>query len=82
MPGKKKVKPSTSKSQQRLMGMMYAYRKGNLKDLPQHLKDKADSMKLKDLKAKAKTKHKDLPEKVEEQLLNNILSFKDFLEKN
>lgn len=75
MPGKKKVKPATSKSQQRLMGMMYAYRKGKLKSLPKDIKDRADAMKLKDIKAKASTKNEDLPEKVEENL---ILSFEEF----
>lgn len=72
---RKKAKPATSKSQQRLMGMMYAYRNGKLKNLPQNLKDRADSMKLKDLKVKASTKHEDLPEKVEENL---ILNFEEF----
>lgn len=80
MPGKKKAKPSSSKSQQRLMGMMYAYRKGKLDNLPDELKDKADKMKLKDLKVKASTKHKKLPERVEESK-SYVLSFEKFLSK-
>jgi len=75
--------PSKSKSQQRLMGQAYAYRKGKLKkkDInPKYfktIKKLADSMKLKDLKDFAKTKSKKLPNKVKKE--SNILSFKDFI---
>lgn len=64
--------PAESKSQQRLMGQAYSIKKGDIKpsDLDPKYKDKivdlADSMSLKDLKDFAETKHKDLPNKVDE----------------
>lgn len=56
--------PSTSKAQQRLMGMAYAYKKGELKDadVSAEVKELADSMTLKQLKDFASTKHDGLPE--------------------
>ena len=75
---------SVSKSQQRLMGQAYAYKKGDLtnKDLnPKYadqIKKMSDSMTLKQLKDFASTKHKGLVNKVKE---SKILSFKLFLEK-
>lgn len=62
--------PSTSKAQQRLMGMAYALKSGEMdpKDASQEVKDLADSMTLKQLKDFAETKHKGLPDKVEEKL--------------
>ena len=72
---------STSKSQQRLMGQAYAYKKGELKpkDMNPKYKDQiksiAKSMTKKDLKDYASTKHKKLPDKVEE---NKILRFDEF----
>lgn len=70
--------PSVSKSQQRLMGMAWAYQKGDLslKDVPDALKEKikelADGMKKKDLSDFAHTKRKKLPEKVT-QIAEEIL---------
>lgn len=67
--------PAKSKSQQRLMGLAYAYKSGEIKakDLNPKYADKvkelAKSMTQKQLKDFAKTKHKKLPEKVEETLL-------------
>lgn len=67
--------PAKSKSQQRLMGLAYAYKTGEVKakDLnPKYadkIKELAKSMTQKQLKDFAKTKHKKLPEKVEETLL-------------
>ena len=64
--------PAKSKAQQRLMGMAYAYRKGELKlkDLPEGVRDEvksiAKSMTLKDLKKYASTPRKNLPEKLSE----------------
>ena len=64
--------PSTSKSQQRLMGQAYALKSGSLraKDLdPRYaaqIKKIAKSMSLGELKKFASTKHKNLPEKVDE----------------
>jgi hypothetical protein len=75
--------PSVSKSQQRLMGQAYAYKKGDLKskDLnPEYaddIKDLAKSMTKKKLKDFASTKHDKLPNKVKE---SRIMDFKTFNE--
>lgn len=67
--------PAKSKSQQRLMGLAYAYKIGEVKakDLNPKYADKvkelAKLMTQKQLKDFAKTKHKKLPEKIEETLL-------------
>ena len=60
--------PSVSKAQQRLMGMAYALKKGDMdpKDASQEVKDLADSMTLQQLKDFAETSHKGLPDHVEE----------------
>ena len=74
--------PAKSKSQQRLMGMVHAYKKGELKssEMPAGLRKKvkkiAGGMKDKSAKEFAKTKHKGLPEKVKE---NAKPTFKEFL---
>lgn len=71
---------SKSQDQQQLFGMVYAYKKGDLKldDLPkksaEKIKKMADDISLKDAKKFASTKHKGLPEHVKESV-----SFKDFL---
>jgi hypothetical protein len=82
---------SSSKSQQRLMGMVYAYKAGKLKldslnkSLADKIKSIADGHKnkngkkykgisLEDAEDFARTKHKGLPETVQE----NIISFSDF----
>ncbi len=73
--------PSISRTQQRLMGQAYAYKTGDLqsKDMdPKYaddIKKLAKSMTEKQLKDFAETKHKGLPEKVEER----IKRFKDFI---
>jgi hypothetical protein len=55
---------STSKSQQRLMGWAHACKQeGDKCNAPKKVKEIAKSMKSKDLKDFAKTKHKGLPEK-------------------
>ncbi len=77
------VEKSKSKSQQRLMGMAYAYKKGDLKidnideDLLDKIKSMADSMSLKKLKQYAKTKHEDIPEKIEENIITKFNKFKN-----
>jgi hypothetical protein len=60
--------PSTSKAQQRLMGMAYSLKKGDMdpKDASQEVKDLADSMTLQQLKDFASTEHEGLPEYVKE----------------
>ena len=74
--------PSKSKSQQRLMGLALAYKKGKkkLKDLPPSLarkvKKMSKSMTEDQIEDFAKTKHEGLPEKVTENRI--IKSFLDF----
>ena len=53
---------ATSKSQQRLMGMALAYKRGEMPVAPEAIKKIADGMSMKDLEDFAKTKHKGLPE--------------------
>jgi len=73
-----------SKSQQRLMGMVYAYLKGEMPDASDEVKKIASGMSLKDAKKFASTKHAKLPEKVEEALNDKdipvIKKLKDKLE--
>jgi hypothetical protein len=59
--------PAKSKRQQRLMGMVRAIQKGKMKAPSKKLKDIAKSMKKKDTKEYAETKHKGLPEKVKKK---------------
>ena len=63
--------PSQSKSQQRLMGQAYAYKKGELKssEVSAEIKELADNMTLKQLKDFASTKHTGLPETVDEAFI-------------
>jgi hypothetical protein len=76
--------PSKSKSQQRLMGAAYAYLKGETKDVPKNIKNVAMSFMKKGKKGKkslrdfAKTKHKNLPEKLDENY-EKILKFSEFI---
>ena len=64
--------PSVSKSQQRLMGVAYAVKSGDMKinDVDPAYREKVkglvDGMTKKDLKKYASTKHEDLPETVDE----------------
>jgi len=62
--------PSTSVAQQKLMGMAYALKKGELdpKDASAEVQELADSMTLKQLKDFASTKHDGLPQYVEENI--------------
>jgi hypothetical protein len=69
--------PSKSKAQQKFMSLVYALKKGDVKpsDVSQDVIDAAKSMKTKDVKDFASTKHKGLPNKVEmelEVLINKI----------
>ncbi len=73
--------PAKSKSQQRLFGMVHAYKKGDLdtasvdSDLLKKVKKIAGGIKNKDAKKFAKTKHKGLPELKE----THKITFKEFL---
>ena len=60
--------PATSKAQQRLFGLAYAIKKGDMKKSDANAKavEIADSMSLEDLKKFAETDHKGLPDKVKE----------------
>ena len=60
--------PASSIAQQKLMAMAYSLKKGEMdpKDASQEVKDLADSMTLKQLKDFAATKHKGLPNHVQE----------------
>lgn len=63
---------SVSIAQQRMMGQAYALKKGDIKlsdidpEWQESIKKLADDMTLKDLEKFAKTKHDDLPNKIEE----------------
>lgn len=76
--------PSKSKTQQRLMGQAYALKTGDLKakdlnpDYASEIKKIAKSMTKKQLKDFAGTKHKGLPERVEEK----IMRFESFVKEN
>ena len=58
--------PSKSKAQQRFFGMVDAYKKGEMKNPSSKIKKAANNMSMSDVKDFAETKHKGLPEKVEE----------------
>jgi len=64
-----------SQAQQRFMGMVHAYQKGELKDseVSDSLKKAAESMTDKEAEDFASTKHKGLPEKVNEYLMHDAL---------
>ncbi len=55
--------PAVSKAQQRFMGMVYAAKKGKLTNPSPEVAKAAASMKKKDAKDFASTKHKGLPKK-------------------
>jgi len=55
--------PAVSKAQQRFMGMVYATKKGDMPNPSSEVAAAAASMKKKDAKDFASTKHKGLPEK-------------------
>lgn len=61
--------PSKSKSQQRFFGMVDAYKKGEMKNASSKIKKAARGMSMDDVKDFAETKHKGLPEKVEEGII-------------
>ena len=68
-----------SKSQQRFMGMVYAYKKGEMPNASDEVIKAAEGMSKKDAEKYASTKHKGLPEKkkVDEVFLPEILDKKD-----
>ena len=64
-----------SKSQQRFMGMVYAYKKGEMPNASDEVKKAAEGMSKKDAEKYASTKHAKLPEKVEEKLDKKDIPF-------
>jgi hypothetical protein len=60
--------PAKSKAQQKFMGMVHAYKKGEMKgsEASKDVKDAAKGMKKSSVKKYAKTKHDGLPKKVSE----------------
>ena len=66
---------SVSKSQQRFMGMVYAYKKGEMPNASDEVKKAAEGMSKKDAEKYASTKHAKLPEKVEEKLDKKDIPF-------
>lgn len=62
--------PAKSKSQQRFFGMVDAYKKGEMKNASKKIKDAAKNMTKKEIKKFASTKTKNLPEKVDENLIS------------
>ena len=64
---------AVSKSQQRFFGMVDAYKKGELNDASKAVKDAAEGMSMKQVKDFAKTKHKGLPNHVDESVLRKMI---------
>jgi len=64
--------PSVSKAQQKFMGIVHAYKKGDIpaSKVSKAVKDAAKSMKKKSAKDFASTKHKGLPSKVRSENMN------------
>ena len=66
--------PSKSKAQQKFMGMVHSLKKGDTKpsDVSKDVKDAAKSMSKKDAKDYASTKHKGLPNRVKQEILDRL----------
>ena len=66
--------PSKSKAQQRFMGLVHAFNKGDVKgsEVSKKVKDVAKGMKKSDVKKYASTKHKGKPEKVKQEAIDKI----------
>jgi hypothetical protein len=64
---------AVSKAQQRFFGMVDAYKKGEMPDASQAIKKAADGMTKKQVKDFAKTKHKGLPNHVDENTLVRLI---------
>ena len=66
--------PSVSKAQQRFMGLVHAYKKGEVpaSKVSKAVKDAAKSMKTKSTKKYASTKHKGLPNKVRQEVEDKL----------
>jgi len=75
--------PAVSKAQQRFMGMVHAVKKGEMAAPSPEVAKAASSMKKKDAKDFASTKHKGLPDKkeVEEAFRSSLLSDRKYMKK-
>lgn len=73
--------PSKSKKQQKFMGMVHAYQKGELKNASPEIKKVAKSISSDDATHFAETKHKGLPEKVKKKSKkeSRIYKFDEFV---
>jgi len=69
--------PSKSKAQQKFMGMVHALQKGDMKpsDASASVKKVAKDMKKSDTKDFASTKHKGLPKKVKQEILDKLKEY-------
>lgn len=69
--------PAVSKAQQRFMGLVHALKKGDIEpgEVSADVKNAADSMSDKDAKDFASTKHKGLPNKVEQYIRGLVREF-------
>lgn len=68
---------AVSQAQQKLMGMALAYKRGEMDDASDEVKNLAKSMSMKDLEDFAGTKHDDLPKKVKKE----GITFKGLMDK-
>lgn len=64
---------AVSKAQQRFFGMVDAYKKGDMPDASPAIKKAAKGMTKKEVKDFAKTKHKGLPEHVDENVIAKLV---------
>ena len=67
--------PSKSKAQQRFMGMVHAYNKGEMPDAPASVKKVAKTMKKSDVKKYASMKHKGKPERVNQESVDYLKEY-------
>ena len=69
--------PSKSQAQQKFMGMVHALQKGDIEpsSVSKDVRDAADSMKKSDAKDFASTKHKGLPKRVRQEILNKLKEY-------
>ena len=76
--------PSQSKQQQKFMGMVHALKKGDIEpsSVSKSVKDAAKSMSKKDAKDFASTKHKGLPKKVKQEILNKLKELNESVKKS
>ena len=71
--------PAVSKSQQRLFGMVHAYKNGKLKNAPAKIKEVARHISDDDARDFAKTKRKGLPEEKKASSPLDFMFVKGFL---